>query len=299
MKLYHCLLLVASVAICFLQVSQSTLQGEEDGTYQIEEMKPNLYRFTAGNYRSVFLVTDAGILVTDPINEEAATWLKAELKKRFDVPVRYVVYSHNHVDHVYGGRVFADEGVDFISHRLAREDLVRTKADTQIPNLVFEDELTLHLGETVTSLRYHGVNNGRGSVSMRFEPADTLFVVDWIVLGRLPYQNFKGYDIHGMIDSTREILETDFDLLIGGHAEAGTREDVERYLVYLESLYDAVRNGMLEGKSLEVLQEEIRLDEFSDLKMYEEWLPMNVAGVYRILNDQSYIDMRSDVSSSE
>lgn len=263
--------------------------------YRIEPLEHDLYRFTAGHYRSVFLVTSEGILLTDPIDEQAASWLKAELEKRFDVPVRFVVYSHNHVDHTYGGRVFADEGVRFVSHRLAREDLNRTRADTQIPDITFEDRMTLHLGEHEVKLRYHGRNNGRGSISMLFEPGKTLFVVDWIVLGRMPYKNLKGYDIHGMIDSTREVLAMDFSQLVGGHAEAGNRQAVERYLGYLESLYAAVRDGMLEGKSLAALQNEIRLDEYSDLAMYEEWLPLNIEGVYNTLNDMSYFDMRSDL----
>ena len=268
------------------------LRAEEASEFSIEQMKGDLYRFTAGHYRSVFLVTEEGILLTDPISEEAATWLKGELGKRFDVPIRYVVYSHNHIDHVYGGNVFADEGVVFISHRLARENLVRTKANTKIPDLVFDEEMNIFLGGQEVRLTYHGTNNGRGSVSMKFDPLNVLFVVDWIVLDRMPYKDLKGYDIQGMIDSTREVLEMNFDLLIGGHAAEGTKDDVERYLTYLEALYDAVLQGMLDGKSLDELKKEIRLDDFSDLKNYEQWLPSNIEGVYRTLNDQSYIDMR-------
>ncbi|WP_106476938.1 MBL fold metallo-hydrolase [Phytohalomonas tamaricis] len=275
-----------------------TSPARAEPQYQIEQMKDNVYRLTAGHYRSVFMVTDAGIFLTDPINDNAAAWLRDELDQRFsDTPIRYVAYSHNHFDHTYGGQEFAAEGVTFISHRLAREDLVRTRAETQIPDLVFDDTMSVYLGDSEVRMHYHGTNNGRGSVSMTFEPAGVLYVVDWIVLGRMPYKDLKGYDIHGMIDSTREVLNMDFDLLVGGHANAGTREDVEHYLGYLEALYAAVRDGMLQGKSLETLQEEIHLDDYSDLAIYEEWLPLNIAGVYRTLNDSSYMDMRSDLES--
>jgi hypothetical protein len=91
------------------------------------------------------------------------------------------------------------------------------------------------------------------------------------------------------------LAEEPFDLFIGGHARTGTREDVARYLRYLEALYGAVRDGMLEGKSLEALQAGIRLPEFRDLAMYEEWLPLNVAGVYRTLQDMSYFRFRPDI----
>ncbi len=263
--------------------------------YQIDSIRGNVYRFKAGNYRSVFMTTDAGIIVTDPISKEAATWLKGELAQRFNKPVRLVIYSHNHPDHVYGGEVFDGEGVDFVSHQLAREDLVQTKAQTRIPNLVFNDEMVLYLGESQVGLRYHGTNNGRGSISMLFEPAGVLHVVDWIVLGRMPYKDLQGYDIQGMINSTREVLDMDFEVLVGGHAEVGTKEDVERYLGYLEALYDSVLEGIRAGKDLATLQNEIRLDDYSDLAMYEEWLPLNIKGVYQTLVDESYLLIRPDV----
>jgi glyoxylase-like metal-dependent hydrolase (beta-lactamase superfamily II) len=263
--------------------------------YSIEPIRGNIYRFTSGNYRSVFMVTKAGIIVTDPISTAAATKLKQELAARFKVPIRYVIYSHNHADHAYGGEVFDGPGVSFVSHQLAREDLVRTKAQTRIPDVTFKDELTLTLGDSAVKLRYHGTNNGRGSISMLFEPASVLYVVDWITIGRLPWKDLQGYDIQGMIDSTRDVLQMNFAVFVGGHGEAGNKQDVQRYLNYLEALYGAVLNGIRAGKSLPTLQKEIQLDAFKDIKMYREWLPLNIAGVYKTLVDQSYLFYRPDV----
>ena len=266
--------------------------------YQIERMKENVYRFTAGTYRSVFMVTAEGIVATDPISDVAATWLRTELAARFDVPVRFLLYSHNHVDHTLGGDVLADDETTVIAHEYAAEDLRWTRVPTALPSVTFRDEMTVELGDSRVTMRYHGPNNGRGSVSMRFEPAGVLYVVDWIVVGRMPYRDLLGYDVHGMIRSTREVLDgPGFDLFVGGHAEAGTREDVERSLGYLEALYAAVRDGMLEGKTLETLQAEIRLPEYADLRMYEEWLPLNVAGVYETLVETSYFNFRPDLDA--
>ena len=284
--------------LCVLMVfTLSSIAGaDESGKYRIEKMKDNVYRFTAGNYRSVFMVTERGIFLTDPINGEAATWLKGELDRRFDIPVRYMAYSHNHVDHVMGGGILDGPEVTLVAHQYAAEDLEWTRVPTAMPELTFRDQLQINLGDSYVVLRYHGPNNGRGSVSMRFMPAGVLHVVDWIVVGRMPYKTLPGYDIHGMIRSTREVLDgPPFDLFVGGHADSGNREDVERYLGYLEALYGAVRDGMLEGKDLQTLQAEIRLQEYRDLKMYEAWLPLNIEGVYNTLNDMSYFNMRKDL----
>ncbi|AFJ02512.1 beta-lactamase [Methylophaga frappieri] len=267
--------------------------------YRIELMKDNVYRFTAGHYHAIFVVTEAGILVTDPISDAAALYLKKALASRFDVPVRYLAYSHNHIDHTMGGSVWDKDNITVIAHELAAEDLRWTRAPTAMPDLTFSDKLNLTMGETEIVMQYHGVNNGRGSISMRILPANVLFVVDWIVVGRMPYQDLPGYDIHGMIHATREILDgPSFDLFIGGHADIGEREDVERYLKYLEALYSAVRDGMLAGKNLSTLQAEITLPDYADLRMYSEWLPMNVAGVYRTLLNTSYFNFRSDIEAT-
>jgi glyoxylase-like metal-dependent hydrolase (beta-lactamase superfamily II) len=262
--------------------------------YTVSSVRDGLYRFTAGNSHSMFWVTDDGIVVIDTIDSEAASWLKSELESRFALPVRYVIYSHNHFDHIYGAEVFDDPGTVFVAHELARADIVRSKAQTRVPDVTFKDELAIHLSGQTLRLRYHGTNNGRGSISMLFEDQRVLFVVDWIVVGRMPWKDLEGYDIEGVIRSTTDVLLLDWDVFVGGHAEIGDRDDVKRYLDYLEALYAAVRDGMIAGKSLEMLQEEIRLDEYSDLKNYPEWLPLNVAGVYRTLADQSYLLKRPE-----
>ncbi|WP_323846523.1 hypothetical protein [Microbulbifer magnicolonia] len=58
-----------------------------------------------------------------------------------------------------------------------------------------------------------------------------------------------------------------------------------------------MRDGMLEGKFLQTLQAEIPLPQFSNLRMYEERLPLNVAGVYRTLQDMSCFNLREDINT--
>lgn len=267
------------------------------GDYRIENVAGNVYRFIDDRHRSVFLVTDAGILMTDPLNADAARWLKAELKRRFDVPVKYVVYSHNHSDHIYGAEAFREPGTVFISHELAKQDIQLTGANTIIPDVTFKQAMTVSLGDSTVELRYHGPNDGRGSISMLFGPEKVLFVVDWIVLGRMPWQKLWSYDIQGMINSTGEVLDLDFETFVGGHADTGTKSDVRDYQTYLQTLYAAVIDGIHAGKSLDQLKQDIKLDRYRDLDNYDAWLPLNIEGVYERLMEESGMSWRPDIDS--
>ncbi|MDY6921209.1 MAG: hypothetical protein SV765_13470 [Pseudomonadota bacterium] len=95
--------LLSWLAAAVLLLAGCSVRAEEDKPFSIEPVKGNVYRVLAGHCRSVFMVTDAGIFVADPINPAAARWLKSQLQARFDAPVRYLAYSHSHPDHALGG----------------------------------------------------------------------------------------------------------------------------------------------------------------------------------------------------
>jgi len=263
--------------------------------YQIENISGEVYRFIDDRHRSIFINTSEGIIVTDPLNDSAAKWLKKSLEQRFHKPVTFVIYSHNHSDHVYGGKHFDEPGTVFIAHQLAYQDMVTTQAKTKLPNLFFASEMTLVSGEHEIELRYHGPNDGRGSISMLVKPEKVMFVVDWIVLGRMPWQKLWSYDIQGMINSTHEVLDLDFETFIGGHADIGNKADVKRYLEYLEHLYTQVIKGIQQGKSLESIQQQADLSDYSDLTNYEAWREDNIEGVYKRLLNESGMGWRPDL----
>jgi glyoxylase-like metal-dependent hydrolase (beta-lactamase superfamily II) len=71
-------------------------------------IKDDLWRAGSVNWWSLIYVTPDGIVLVDPINPGFAQWLKTELDTRFPgKPVRYIIYSHSHWDHVGGAAVFA------------------------------------------------------------------------------------------------------------------------------------------------------------------------------------------------
>ena len=96
---------------------------------EIVQITGDLYRARNNNYFSIFLVTPDGIILADPVNVAFATWLKEQFGQRFKVPVRYVIYSHSHWDHIEGGAVFADTA-RFVAH-----EGVARNMDGRIPQM--------------------------------------------------------------------------------------------------------------------------------------------------------------------
>ena len=68
----------------------------EEPVWTITHINGGVYRASTNNHGTVFLVTQDGIVLADPLSLEFSTWLKGELEIRFEVPVKYVVYSHYH-----------------------------------------------------------------------------------------------------------------------------------------------------------------------------------------------------------
>ncbi len=93
----------------------SSSWAQEVSALFFEQIAEDVYWVGNDTHRTVLLVTDDGVIMSDPINREFSTWLKAEIDARFGVPVRYVLYTHHHWDHASGGAVFEDTA-KFVGH---------------------------------------------------------------------------------------------------------------------------------------------------------------------------------------
>lgn len=106
---------------------------------EIGRLTGDVYYARWDDYVSAFMVTPEGIVLVEPVGVEFAAWLKEELAERFDVPVKYVIYSHSHADHASGAAVFADTA-RIIGHEALLELLELPAEGTALPqNLRAQD----------------------------------------------------------------------------------------------------------------------------------------------------------------
>ena len=252
--------------------------AQDEVKREITNIAGDLYRFQNKFHVSVFLVTPEGVIATDPINKEAAEWLEAEIRERFGQEIRYLVLSHDHPDHSSGGEVFADTAV-VVAHENAKRAISGEKRPTAVPDVTFNDRMTIELGGKRVELIYPGRGHSDNLIVMHFPEERAVFTVDMISVKRLGYMTLTDAYFPDWMAAIRRVEAIDFDILVPGHGPIGTKADASDHRAYMEALYEDVLAAARAGQSLEEMQASITLDAYKDWGQYDKWRTLNIEGM--------------------
>lgn len=269
------------LALALALLALPTLAPAQPPVREITRLAGDVYRFRNNLHYSVFAVTPAGIIVTDPINADAAEWLRAELARRFNLPIKYLILSHDHADHITGGQVFADAGAVVVAHENARTQIIEERRPIAVPAVTFTDRMTIELGGTVVELSWVGRNHSDNSIVMRFPRERLLFAVDFIPVESVGFRDFPTSWIEDWIESLKRVEQMDFDVLVPGHGKVGRKEHVRMFRDYLEDLRGQVLRYAREGKSLDEIKTLVNGSKYAQWASFKDWFPLNVEGMYR------------------
>ena len=237
----------------------------------------------------MFIVTPQGVIATDPIGRyrpEAVTAYLAEIKKITDKPVKYLVYSHAHFDHIAGGKPFKDQGATIIAHKNVKTHLeLARKQGALLNSVVMPDQLVdqkkvISLGGTTLELLYVGRNHSDNSLVMRLPKEKLIFVVDFIPIEGLQFRDMPDNASPVELEkSIKKVLALDWDRMIPGHPQAGgrlgTKQDAQDHLSYLQDLSAEVKK-VASTKCTDAAMKEIKLPKYEKWSNYEQGLPLNI-----------------------
>ena len=239
----------------------------------------NVYIFRYQNHQAIFIVTPAGVIATDPISygrPQAAVTYVDEIKKITKAPIKYLVYSHHHYDHIAGGKPFKDAGATVVAHRRAKERLTELKGlDVVIPDQVVDGKRTISLGGTNVELHYMGRNHSDSSLVMFLPKEKIVFMVDFNSLGAVPSRLAvnDSYPIEWEA-SLKKILALNWERQIPGHpgpgGRLGTKKDMEEQLAFLTDLSGEVKKASDAGKCFDPAVKDVRLPKYGTLAGYEQ-----------------------------
>jgi glyoxylase-like metal-dependent hydrolase (beta-lactamase superfamily II) len=241
----------------------------------------NVYIFRYMNAQSMFVVTPAGVIATDPIGlarPQAVTIYLGEIRKITQAPIRYLIYSHHHFDHIAGGKPFKDAGATVVAHRRAKERLVAmNNPDVVIPDEVIEDSRTISLGGTTLELQYVGPSHSDNSIVMRLPKEKILFAVDFIPVGSVPGRGMIDFYPAQNDEALKRVLAMDWERLIPGHpgpgGRLGTKEDVRNLLAFFQDASATVKEAAMAGKCWDGVEKEVRLPKYESWPGYQQNLP--------------------------
>ena len=270
------------------------LGGAAQAQQQPEQPKPlpfattkvegtdNVYVFRYANHQAMFIVTRDGVIATDPIGygrPQAVTTYVDEIKKVTDKPIKYLIYSHHHYDHISGGQPFKDAGAKIVAHKKAKERLAVLKDPaTPLPDETMDKKRTINLGGTALELTYVGLNHSDSSIVMRLPKEKLIFVVDFLPVGTLPGRGMIDFYPLEAENSIKQVLALDWERLIPGHPGApegrlGTKKDAQDQLTFLQDASEAVKVEARAGKCWEPAEKEVKLPKYSSWPNYDTAMP--------------------------
>jgi glyoxylase-like metal-dependent hydrolase (beta-lactamase superfamily II) len=215
-----------------------------------------------------FVIGDDGVAVIDTFQDpRPAQAMLGEIRKLTPSPIRFVVNTHYHLDHVNGNDVFAAAGATIVAHRAVRawmrtenikmldppvtqEKKARVQSLT-LPTVVYDSHIDLYLGSRRIDVRYYPGHTGGDSV-IWIPDAHVVFCGDMLWKEHVP--NLIDASTKPWIESLHAMRMAYAPATwIPGHGDAANVQDVVTFQKYLEDLRAGVRREQAAGKSGDAL----------------------------------------------
>lgn len=228
---------------------------------QRERVTDNIFVFRSDQYVQVtagVVITSMGAVLIDTLlYPEESLKIKRFVEEHLGITVRYVINTHFHADHTMGTCFFPNAQI--VSHRLCREllmtrgreSLKRMQAtspefasvDLVLPNIVFDDEITLTVGNK-NFLLWSSPGHSPDSIACLVEDANVLFAADTV----MPIPYFVDGDFDDFKKSLERLRNRPFENIVQGHGEVVLRgeviEKIESDLTYLKVLESKVEKAL-------------------------------------------------------
>ncbi len=242
-----------------------------------ERISDDVYVFTSSLYAQVTasaIVTPEGTVVIDtlPFPNETRQVIDY-IERRSPAGIKYVIYTHYHADHTYGGYLF--HGAQFIAHELCRELLMKrgeaglnlarsqnpSLADVQLrlPDVVFTGEMSLRLGGRTFTLM-HSPGHTPDSITVYIREDKILFAADTV----MPVPYIVDGDASTMLQSLQTLKGMALENVVQGHGEIVLRgevnETINSSINYLNRMQNAVVNALSDGLSREEMVNEYDIE---------------------------------------
>lgn len=267
-----------ALALCLFTVAGLARAADAPKTYlTLHELGPGVWaaisvpKSGAGGNTGFVIGSDGVAVIDDFQTTEAAQALLDAIRKTTPLPIRYVINTHYHLDHVMGNGIFAKAGAVIMAQDNVRawertenlkffgptpkpEDKALVEGLT-LPSVTYKDGVTLWLGDRKLIVKVVQGHTGGDSIVV-VPDAKVVFTGDL----------FWDHDLPNLIDTdtqqqiaTNEMFLKDYadSTFVPGHGELGKAADVSAFRDYLVALRKAVGDARTAGKSGQALTDAV------------------------------------------
>ena len=246
-----------------------------------------------------FIVGHDAVAVIDPggslVDGER---LRAAIRQTTQLPIRYVVMSHVHPDHIFGAPVFQKDQPRFVGHAqfprslALREAFYRKRLEDTlgkehaggavIPTLLVQDHAEIDLGGRVLQLKAHKVAHTGCDLSVFDSTTGTLLPADLLFVERVP--SLDG-SLRGWLGELNALKTLPARRAVPGHGPTSVdwpsgAGDLERYLGVL---LRETREAIAKGQDLEAAVSTVARGERSQWKLFDDYNGHNVTQAFKEL----------------
>jgi cyclase len=237
-----------------------------DGVFAF--IQPNGLHGNAGWSNGGLIVGDEHCAVVDTLGTNSMQRAFGEaIRKVTNKPVRRVLLTHHHVDHVFGVHRFMPSCV--IAHKACRHNMLREAPTAQqrwslkrphfasdlhdipmvMPDLTFEDRVTLHVGSHEVLFFHPGVAHTDGDAAAWLAKERVLFTGD-LFFNRVCPAAFAG-SLQGWIAAVEHMLQLDVETIVPGHGPLSDNAGLATMLDYLRLILRHAREAFDAGLGAE------------------------------------------------
>ena len=215
-------------------------------------------------------------------NSGTVQWLKEEIAKRHDVPVRYVVLSHDHQDHNCNSQVFSDTAIA-VGHKNIVPHIIREKRISMVPAITFDESMELSLGGVTINLIFLGPSHSDNLIQVHVPDEKVLIAID-LAKGKSLYPDYRDMDVNSML-FVLGMYERwpDVDIVLPGHGPITDQGNFAYQRRYIQALRDTVLDYMIAGRSLQDIRDTITMPEFSEYGSFDRFFDTNVVTMWDYL----------------